>query len=227
MIFQIGKNQPHYGVYLLTGIVLWTYLAEATSGCVQCLVQREALLRKVRFPRMVIPLSVSLTSLFNLAMNSIAVLVFALANGITPRVQWLQLIPIVGALVVLATGLGMVLSVLLCPLPGHPADLGRVHPSLVLPLPGHVPGVEVRAARREVPRLRPDGPAHRDAQPGCGSAHPDGLRADRPASSTASAPRTTPAADGCVLLSLGIIVVIFGIGWWVFTREAPRVAENL
>ncbi|MFX6027906.1 hypothetical protein ABTE84_21395, partial [Acinetobacter baumannii] len=76
-------------------IVLWSYLAEATSGCVQCLVQREALLRKVRFPRMVIPLSVSLTSLFNLGMNFIAVLVFTLANGVTPRIEWLELIPIV------------------------------------------------------------------------------------------------------------------------------------
>src|SRR5438270_13361122 len=95
VIFQIGKGVPHYGVYLLTGIVLWSYLAEATSGCVQCLVQREALLRKVRFPRMVIPLSVSLTSMFNLGMNFIAVLVFALADGITPRLSWLWLLPVV------------------------------------------------------------------------------------------------------------------------------------
>ena len=43
---------------------------------------REALLRKVRFPRMVIPLSVSLTATFNLGMNFIAVIVFALASGV-------------------------------------------------------------------------------------------------------------------------------------------------
>jgi ABC-2 type transport system permease protein len=24
-----------------------------------------------------------------------------------------------------------------------------------------------------------------------------------------------------------IIVVMFALGWWIFTREAPRVAENL
>ena len=50
------------------------------------------------------------------------------------------------------------------PLPGHPADLGRVHPGVVLPLAGHVPGVEVRRARDEVPHLRSDGYARGDAQ---------------------------------------------------------------
>ena len=83
-IFKFGRGVPHYGVYLLTGIVLWTYLAEATGAASRRWSQREALVRKIRFPRMVIPLSVSLTSMFNLAMNFIAVIVFALANGISP-----------------------------------------------------------------------------------------------------------------------------------------------
>src|SRR5436305_10895322 len=92
-IFKFGTGVPHYGAYLLNGIVLWTYLAEATAGCVQALVAREALIRKIRFPRMVIPLAVSLTALFNLAMNFIAVIIFALANGVDPTPLWLELIP--------------------------------------------------------------------------------------------------------------------------------------
>src|SRR5436190_6065410 len=60
-IVKVGQGVPHYGVYLLTGIVLWNYFSEATGNSVTCLLQREALLRKIRFPRMVIPLSVSLT----------------------------------------------------------------------------------------------------------------------------------------------------------------------
>lgn len=111
-IVDVGKGVPHYGVYLLTGIVLWTYFGEATGTCVQALRSREGVLRKVRFPRMVIPLSVCLTSVFNLAMNSIAVVVFALANGVSPRLSWLEMLPIAGGFIVLATGLGMLLSAL-------------------------------------------------------------------------------------------------------------------
>jgi hypothetical protein len=30
-----------------------------------------------------------------------------------------------------------------------------------------------------------------------------------------------------VLVGLAIIPAVFALGWWFFTREAPRVAENL
>ncbi len=30
-----------------------------------------------------------------------------------------------------------------------------------------------------------------------------------------------------VTIALAMIPAVFGLGWWVFTREAPRVAENL
>src|SRR5436305_5654830 len=38
-IFQVSKGVPHYGVYLLTSIMLWNFFGEATVGCVQCLLQ--------------------------------------------------------------------------------------------------------------------------------------------------------------------------------------------
>ena len=44
-------------MYLLTAIILWTFFVETTSNSVQCLLSREGLLRKMRFPRLVIPLS--------------------------------------------------------------------------------------------------------------------------------------------------------------------------
>src|SRR5437588_4016963 len=47
-ILRFAKG-PHYGVYLLTGLVLWSYFIEATMNCVTCLVNSESLLRKIRF----------------------------------------------------------------------------------------------------------------------------------------------------------------------------------
>jgi ABC-2 type transport system permease protein len=102
----------HYPAYLLSSIMLWTFFAEATSGCVTCLVDRENLLRKIRFPRMTIPLSVALTALFNLGMNLIALLVFFLLGGIDPTWTWLWAPVLVGALFLFALGLGLGISVL-------------------------------------------------------------------------------------------------------------------
>jgi ABC-2 type transport system permease protein len=217
-IFQIGKGVPHYGVYLLTGIVLWTYLAEATGGCVQCLVQREALLRKVRFPRMVIPLSVSLTSLFNLGMNFIAVLVFALVSGISPSVRWLELVPIVLGFVVLATGIGMLLSALY-------VRYRDVQP---------IWEVAIQAWFYCSPVMYP---AHGYQRLGVGFEH---YALVNPAATLltqmghvfidpAAFPSAATAAGSYppVIAAILIIPAVFALGWWVFTREAPRVAENL
>ena len=111
-IIHVGKGIPNYGLYLLTGIVFWTYFTEATGNSVTCLVAREPLLRKVRFPRMAVPLSVSLTAMFNLGVNFIPVFVFALASGVEPTLSWLELIPIALGFIILATGIGMLLSAL-------------------------------------------------------------------------------------------------------------------
>jgi ABC-2 type transport system permease protein len=109
---RIGAGVPHYQVILLTGIVMFSFFSEATNNAVQSLVAREALLRKVRFPRMVVPLSVTLTALFNLGMNLVAVAVFCLASGIEPTVRWLELPLLVLMLTALAAGVGLLLSAL-------------------------------------------------------------------------------------------------------------------
>ena len=49
------------------GIMLYMFFAEATGGAVPSVLDRENLVRKIHFPRMVIPLSVVLTALLNLA----------------------------------------------------------------------------------------------------------------------------------------------------------------
>jgi len=38
---------------------------------------------------------------------------------------------------------------------------------------------------------------------------------------------TAVAGVGPVIIAIILIVVVFATGWWFFTREAPRVAENL
>jgi ABC-2 type transport system permease protein len=37
----------------------------------------------------------------------------------------------------------------------------------------------------------------------------------------------TVGGAGVVALSIALIPAVFALGWFVFTREAPRVAENL
>jgi len=99
-----------YGAQLLGSIVLFTFFAEATGGAVRSVVDRENLVRKIQFPRMVIPLSVVMLASFNLALNLVVVLGFALLEGVRPMLSWLELPLIVAMLALFATGLAMLLS---------------------------------------------------------------------------------------------------------------------
>jgi ABC-2 type transport system permease protein len=216
-IVDIGK-QPHYGVYLLTGIVFWNYFSEATGNCVNCLIAREALLRKIRFPRMVVPVSVSLTATFNLVLNFLAVFVFALLNGLTPTLKWLELIPIALLFIMLATGLGMLLSAMYVRF----RDVQPIWEVTVQAWFYCTPIMYTAAAYEKfahnferIALINP--PAALLTQ--AGHALIGGV--DYPSAATAA------GGYDVVVLAIAIIPVVFAIGWWYFVREAPRVAEHL
>jgi ABC-2 type transport system permease protein len=213
-VVHLGKAVPHYPVYLLGAIVLFTYFGEATGGSVGCLVARESLLRKIRFPRMVIPLSVSLTSLFNLAMNLIAVFVFAVLNGVRPHWGWLELPLLIALLVVLATGVGMLLSALFV----RYRDIQPIWDVTLQLLWYGSPVLYVFSFWPDnIERILMCNPIAAI------------LTEMRHALLDPSAPDAAAAIGGWLrlLIPLGIIAAVFALGLWVFNREAPRIAENL
>jgi ABC-2 type transport system permease protein len=213
-VVKVGNKVTHYPVYLLESIVMFQFFADSTSQGLQSLLQRESLLRKMRFPRMVIPLSVVLTNLFNLGMNLIAVLVFVLASGITPRWTWLLVPVLVLGLIVLATGAAMLTSALyvrfrdLAPIweivlqisfYASPVlyVISQVPSNFQHPLAANPLGVVMTQMRQWV------------IDPG--------------------APSAVQAIGGWVamLIPIGVVLLVFAVGFWVFQRETPHIAENL
>ncbi len=82
--FNLGERVEQYPVLLLFNIVLFGFFQESTSQAVGSIVAQESIVRKTQFPRAVIPLSVVLTSLFNLAVNLVVVFGFMLVMGVDP-----------------------------------------------------------------------------------------------------------------------------------------------
>src|SRR3954467_3645906 len=103
----VGVNAgiANYPLLLLSGIVLFFTFGEATGGAVTSMVDREALVRKVGFPRMAVPLSVVIAGTFNLGLNLVTVAIFVAASGASPRWSWLLLPVPIALLLVLGTGL--------------------------------------------------------------------------------------------------------------------------
>ena len=213
-VVRFGDNVKNYPVYLLAAIVLFTFYGETSTRGVTSLVERENLLRKIRFPRLVIPLAVTLHSMFNLGLNLIVVFAFVLASGISPRVSWLELIPLVALLVVFATGTAMLLSALYV----RYRDMQPIWEVVLQILFYASPVIYVTSAL-------PDS-IEREAMANPLTAI---LTQMRHALIDPSAPTAADAIGGGVrlLIPLAIVAVTFALGTWVFMREAPRIAENL
>jgi ABC-2 type transport system permease protein len=213
-VVKFGGGVDHYPVYLLTSLVLFTYFSETTSRGVISLVERENLLRKMRFPRMVIPLSVALHALFNLGLNLIVVFIFILGSGIEPRVEWLELVPLVALMVAFASGVTMLVSALYV----RYRDVQPIWEVVLQMLFYASPIIYVASA-------------YPDSVENLAMANPIAAIATqaRHALIDPDAPTAAATIGGTVwlLVPLGVVALVSVLGFWVFTREAPRIAEEL
>jgi ABC-2 type transport system permease protein len=109
---KFGGDIPHYSVYLLLGIVLWSFFAEVTNSGLGSIVGRGDLLRKLNFPRYVIVLSTAFSALINLGINMIVVVIFMIINGVGFSFSALWSIVFIVELFILALSLAVILSAL-------------------------------------------------------------------------------------------------------------------
>jgi ABC-2 type transport system permease protein len=214
-VFKLGTEVLHYPVFLLFDIVLFGFFQEATMMAVGSIVGKEAVVRKTQFPRLVIPLSVVVTSLFNLMPNLLVVFIFILAYGVSPMWTWLLLPVLVLALVVITTAVSMILSAL------YPRfrDLVIIWTvgvtALFYATPVLYPLTAVSGKVRDVVALNPLSPIFTLARkwvidpsaPGPGDPSAGGY--------------------GRLAIALALYAMICVLSVWVFRREAPRIAEEL
>jgi ABC-2 type transport system permease protein len=109
---KIGGAIPHYALYLLLGIVLWSYFADSTGTAMVSIVDRGELIRKVYFPRIVIPIAASLTSLFTLFFNLIVIAIFIAFSGVPLSTSALLFVVLLVELYVLSLGCSLLLAAL-------------------------------------------------------------------------------------------------------------------
>ena len=111
-LVRFGAPIPHYPLYLVIGVMLWSFFAEGVTRTMSSIVANGTLLRKLPFPRLVIPLSASLTALVTFGLSILAITIFVASNRLVPRLDWLVLILELAELYLFVLGLGLILSVL-------------------------------------------------------------------------------------------------------------------
>jgi ABC-2 type transport system permease protein len=216
---DFGDEVRFYPVALLLGIVLYSFFNEATSTSVRSLVARENLVRKIDFPRLAVPLASVLTALFNLALNLVPVFVFLLASGGTPRLGWLALPVLIAILAMFALGVGMLLSALFVRYRDvepiwdvvlqimfyaspifYPIEL--IIDDKKLETVGAILTMNPFAAVLQEARHLIIDPSHMSVTEALGS-------------------------GALLIVPLAVVALVVYVGFRVFAREAPRVAEEL
>lgn len=213
-----GPSENFGGAQLLASIVLFTFFGESTMGAVRSVVDNEVLVRKIQFPRMVIPLSVVLGSVFNLSLNLLVVTIFALAAGVRPMWTWFEVVPVVGLLIILCTGIAMLLSALFVYFRDVQPIWEVVNQIVLYASPIILPIIVIKehlsATMMRIYMLNPLAVIFQQfrhafinhAAPSAGS---------------------LLGSEALIAAPVGLVLVIFALGFYVFNRIAPKVAEDL
>jgi ABC-2 type transport system permease protein len=217
-VFRLGSISNYYPLSLLMGIVLFTFFSDGTTLGLWSLVARESLLRKMSFPRTIIPTSATLTAAITFGVNSVVVAAFVAWNEIGPRWTWFLLIPLLLELYLLVLGISLILSALFVRL----RDVSQVW-ELVLQLlfyasPIIYPIGFLPPFARKLVFLNPATQVLQDIR--AVILYPD-LAPNRITINTAFG---SPFAR---LLPIGIVLGILLIGFFYFRREEPWFAERV
>jgi ABC-2 type transport system permease protein len=213
-IIGAGEGVLHYPAYILVAFVIFQYFLGIVTGCLSSLVDRASLLRKIRFPRLVVPLAVTLGAVFELLLTFAAVLVFLLISDVYPSWSWLQLLPLLAIVTAFAVGLGLLFSVLFVRFRDMKPIWDVVGQMLFYASPVLYVATMVPDDYEELYLMNPIASV---------------LTQMRHAVVDSGAPTAAAAIGGGsrLLIPLGIVLVVFAVGAWAFAREAPHVAENL
>jgi ABC-2 type transport system permease protein len=213
-VFRVGSEVPHYAVLLLMNIVLFGFFQEATGTAVTSIVAQEGVVRKTQFPRLVIPLAVVLTSLFNLMLNLVVVAIFVLAFGVVPTWTWLLFPVILALLVVITTAVSMIVASLFPRFRDIAIIWTVLSTALFYATPVLYPIDKVPYTLRHVILANPLAPLFELARKWI-------------IDPTAPGPVSVAGGFARLLIPIALFAAICVFAVWIFNREAPRIAEEL
>lgn len=106
--YLMRVQQENYLVFLITGVIPWVFFTTVvTTGC-NCVWINGGIIKKVYFPREILPISVVLAALVNFLISCIIIIIFVIGGGIgiSLNILWLPVI----VLIQCALSLGLLLT---------------------------------------------------------------------------------------------------------------------
>lgn len=102
----LKNTQPHYVTYLIIGIIPWTFFTTSISQGTTTVLVNGGIIKKVYFPREILPISVVSSALVNFLISCIIIFIFLMFSGIGFS-YYIFLLPVIAIIQYLIT-LGVV-----------------------------------------------------------------------------------------------------------------------
>lgn len=96
-----------YFLFTLAGLVTWTAFAQTVGRASSTLVANGALVGKVYFPRLLLPLSTVLSTLVDVAVSLVLLVVLLVINGVHPGLGVIMFPLWLGGVLAIALGIGL------------------------------------------------------------------------------------------------------------------------
>lgn len=108
---KIPSDGVPYPIFVYSGLLFWNYFSVALTNSSNCLVESEGLIKKVYFPRLILPISTTVTPLIDFFFAFLVLLVLMIYYHFIPSFLGIIMTPILLLICLLsASGLGLFLA---------------------------------------------------------------------------------------------------------------------
>lgn len=110
-LIQVPSEGIPYPIFVYTGLLFWQLFSSALSDTSNSLISNSAIITKVYFPRIILPLADTANKFVDLFFASLAFIFLLFHYGYTPNLSGILLVPALLAITsATAVGLGLVLA---------------------------------------------------------------------------------------------------------------------
>lgn len=111
VLAKIPSQGAPYPIFVYTGLLFWNYFSSALTGSSNSLIDSQEIIKKVYFPRLILPVAAILSGLVDLVISFLVLIILMVFYHYTPHLLGLLLMPILVLMTfLLVSGLGLLFS---------------------------------------------------------------------------------------------------------------------
>lgn len=110
--FVMRIKLPHYSAFLFIGLLGWNLFSSAILSSTSVIVRQAPLVKKIYFPREILPLSVVGGAVMNYIFSLVILIPYLLISGYMPNIHWVYFPLILILEIILTSGFSLLFSAL-------------------------------------------------------------------------------------------------------------------